>query len=164
MNMVEDGRTHGPLELQVHASDTGRAFIFDCAQNMGGMVRLTLPAGACPHVADSPPVVSLLLSFPIILSVPNNGHSIPSAFFFRLASFSSAEPFACVWYAGHGIPAGTELRIEHGEIVQGVDHGIAQMCLICPKCGSCGSHSGGASGAGGNSNCDPRGKGAVCDT
>lgn len=64
--------------------------------------------------------------------------------------------------AGHGIAAGTQLRVEHGEIIQGQDRGTVDMCKICPKCASCG-----ASGPGGNrenSQCDSRGKGAVCDT
>lgn len=64
----------------------------------------------------------------------------------------------------HGIPKGTVLRIEHGEVIQGKDIDIDGMCKLCPKCGSCAANpSGGASGVGGGS-CDTRGPGAVCDT
>ena len=64
----------------------------------------------------------------------------------------------------HGIPKGTVLRIEHGEVIEGKDIDIEGMCTLCPKCGSCSATpGGGASGVGGGS-CDTRGPGAVCDT
>lgn len=63
----------------------------------------------------------------------------------------------------HGIPKGTVLRIEHGEVIQGTDIDIDGMCKLCPKCSACGSGGGGASGVGAGS-CDSRGPGAVCDT
>ena len=68
--------------------------------------------------------------------------------------------------AGHGIAAGTALRIEHGEVVQGKSRDTAGMCKLCPACKSCptGGPGGGQSGPGGGGSCDTRGAGAVCDT
>ena len=57
--------------------------------------------------------------------------------------------------AGHGIPAGTTLRIEHAEIVQGKSLGIGEMCRICPTCSPCIT---------GPAACDASGLGAACDT
>jgi hypothetical protein len=60
--------------------------------------------------------------------------------------------------AGHGLPKGTELRIEHGEVIQGKAVDIDGMCKLCPGCGSC------ASPGHAPQTCDDRGDGAVCDT
>lgn len=78
--------------------------------------------------------------------------------------------------AGHGLPAGTQLRIEQAEIVAGDFVDTGGMCKLCPQCGPCpgpdndadvkapamgvGSHSRG------NSNCaaNNAAEGAVCDT
>ena len=65
--------------------------------------------------------------------------------------------------ANHGLKAGTVLRIEMAEIVQGKQLDVGNMCKLCPKCGSCGGGPG-ASGPGGAGSCDARGQGAVCDT
>lgn len=61
----------------------------------------------------------------------------------------------------NGIPAGTALRIEHGEILQGHDVDTEQMCALCPKCKSCDNSGGGLGSVG---PCDSRGIGAVCNT
>jgi hypothetical protein len=59
--------------------------------------------------------------------------------------------------AGHSIPRGTVLRLEHGEVVQGPDIDMEDMCKLCPLCKSCGGSEKGGS-------CDARGKDAVCNT
>ena len=74
-------------------------YVFDFGQNMGGMVRLSLPAR-------------------------------------------------------HGLPSGTQLRIEHAEIVQGRDVDISGMCAACPDCGPCS----------GTYTCDSNGEGGACNT
>ena len=68
--------------------------------------------------------------------------------------------------AGHGIPKGTVLRIEHAEIVQGHNKDISAMCELCPQCSPCvqGGGGGGSSGPSGKGSCDSRGAGAACDT
>ena len=67
--------------------------------------------------------------------------------------------------AGHSVPKGTVLRIEHAEIVQGKDTDISGMCALCPGCSSCRKGGGGgASGPSGKGSCDSRGASAACDT
>jgi hypothetical protein len=56
--------------------------------------------------------------------------------------------------AGHTVPRGTVLRIEHGEVLQGEARDIEGMCKLCPGCSSCKAIQ----------SCDSRGAGAVCDT
>jgi len=53
--------------------------------------------------------------------------------------------------AGHGIPKGTALRIEHGEVAQGKSLDIEGMCTLCPNCAPCikGGGGGGSSGPSG---------------
>ena len=68
--------------------------------------------------------------------------------------------------AGHGIPPGTELRIEQAEIVAGPFVDTGGMCELCPTCGPCALRLGGEAGLTGNSNCAAANaaEGAVGDT
>ena len=64
----------------------------------------------------------------------------------------------------HGIPAGTELRIEQAEIVAGPFSDTGGMCKLCPDCGACAPPD--LLRSQGNSNCAQANaaEGAVCDT
>ena len=64
----------------------------------------------------------------------------------------------------HGIPPGTELRIEQAEIVAGPFSDTGGMCKLCPNCGACAPPD--LLRAQGNSNCAQANaaEGAVCDT
>ena len=76
--------------------------------------------------------------------------------------------------AGHGLPAGTVLRIAQAEILAGPFTDTGGMCKLCPGCGPCapGKPDGGTadskerSRSRGNSNCatNNAAEGAVCDT
>ena len=74
--------------------------------------------------------------------------------------------------AGHALPAGTELRIEHAEIVAGPFIDTGGMCKLCPTCGACAPVSPDEAGGDveadlrGNNNCALAGSanGAICDT
>lgn len=61
---------------------------------------------------------------------------------------------------GHAIPVGTVLRIAHGEIIQGEDVDVSEMCALCPKCKSCPA----ARKASKGGSCDARARGALCNT
>jgi hypothetical protein len=70
---------------------------------------------------------------------------------------------------GHGIPKGTELRIEQAEIVAGPFHDTGGMCELCPDCGACAPPDDEhllLLRSRGNSNCAAANaaEGAVCDT
>jgi hypothetical protein len=55
--------------------------------------------------------------------------------------------------AGHNIPAGTQLRVEHGEVVGGpLQDAGGSLCSVCPSCEPCTSNT-----------CLVRGDGAPCD-
>jgi hypothetical protein len=69
--------------------------------------------------------------------------------------------------AGHGIPAGTQLRVEIAEIVQGVFNDTGGLCALCP---SCSAHCAPAGASDGNlegnddGSCDVVGVGATCNS
>ena len=64
----------------------------------------------------------------------------------------------------HGIPVGTELRIEQAEIVAGPFRDTGGMCKLCPTCGACAPPD--LLRSRGNTNCinNNAAEGAVCDT
>ena len=64
--------------------------------------------------------------------------------------------------AGHGIPAGTQLRIEMAEIVAGPLNDTGGLCTLCPACNlDCPQPN---SSLGGNAPCTGVAEGAVCNT
>ena len=63
---------------------------------------------------------------------------------------------------GHGLPAGTALRVAIAEIIEGSFEDVGGMCALCPGCGAC---AGGAGGSNGNTECSVFvGDGALCNT
>ena len=127
------------------------------------------PDGAAVALGELKPTLAPPLRvtgiFPAVSVAPVHAADVGTAWVFDFAQ-NMAGMTQLYLPAGHGIPKGTALRIEHGEVAQGKSLDIDGMCALCPGCAPCshGGGGGGASGPSGAGSCDTRGIGAVCDT